>query len=400
MVTLRKIISLSLVVSLLSLALAGCASVSSRAAGDMTSIANSREGEPPEQIALLLPLKGRYASQASAIRNGFFAAYYDAKPRLSNPPRIKVYDTANGDIQQVYDQAVNDGAKFVVGPLTKADVTVLAHHRNLPVPTLALNNLDSNSFTRNLYQFGLSPADEAQQVAQRIFSEGKKRIGIIAANDALNQRIANAFEQQWQTLSGVVTKRINYASQKTLANEIKSFLNVDEAYANKSALQRILGEKVHFTPRRREDIDAIFIAAQPNDARQIRPMLSYYYAQNLPVYATSQVYSGQPNPRRDRDLDGVQFCDSPWNLTPDHMEPQALNQIRTNLISLWPKSFSQHSKLYAFGVDAYDMIPYLNQMNYAKLNAATGALYLRRDQSVARELKWARMVNGMATPAS
>ncbi|MCB1827044.1 MAG: penicillin-binding protein activator, partial [Coxiellaceae bacterium] len=71
----------------------------------------------PQHIALLLPMTGRYASAGKAIRNGFFAAYYNAKKQGKNTPEITVIDTGDKPITTAYQEAVSKGANFVVGPL-------------------------------------------------------------------------------------------------------------------------------------------------------------------------------------------------------------------------------------------------------------------------------------------
>jgi len=95
----------------------------------------------PDQIALLLPLHGKFAKMGQAVRDGFMTAYYANLKMLSKSPKIKIYDTSENDVINLYQQAVNDGARFVVGPLTKENVAKLASYNNLKVTDLALNYL-------------------------------------------------------------------------------------------------------------------------------------------------------------------------------------------------------------------------------------------------------------------
>lgn len=41
------------------------------------------------------------------------------------------------------------------------------------------------------------------------------------------------------------------------------------------------------------------------------PLLNYYYAGDVPVYATASVYGGSANPLKDKDLDGIIFATFP-----------------------------------------------------------------------------------------
>ena len=74
--------------------------------------------------------------------------------------------------------------------------------------------------------------------------------------------------------------------------------------------------ELEFEPRRRQDIDIVFMAAFPAGARQLMPQLAFHHGADLPVHATSHVWSGVPDPANDRDLDGVVFGDMPWLAAP------------------------------------------------------------------------------------
>jgi hypothetical protein len=64
---------------------------------------------------------------------------------------------------------------------------------------------------------------------------------------------------------------------------------------------------MEFTPRRRADIDFIFIAARAPQARLIAAQFRFYRADDLPIYATSSAYDGTV----DLDVRGLRFCDVP-----------------------------------------------------------------------------------------
>ncbi len=78
----------------------------------------------PDQIALLLPLSGRAEAVGVAVRDGFIAAYLEQDP--ASRPHLRIYDVAAETVAGAYRHAVDDGAGFVVGPLTKEDVAALA----------------------------------------------------------------------------------------------------------------------------------------------------------------------------------------------------------------------------------------------------------------------------------
>lgn len=357
----------------------------------------------PQHIALLLPLQGRYAKQAAAIRNGFFAAYYEAKQKNPKQPTITLYNTNEENIASLYQQAILEGADFIVGPLTKNNVTALMQTSRITVPTLVLNTIVNSSAVadKNLYQFGLSPIDEARQDAIKAWNDHHTHALLITPETSWGQEIMQAFIREWQALGGRIVDQMNYTSQQTLAQQIQKLLLIDQSEARAHILKRILGEKIRFIPRRRDDADVIFLVAQPTIARQIKPLLKYYYGGELPVYATSQIYDGIPNPARDHDLNGIIFCDMPWVLIPNQLKPTYLNSIQQHIKSLWGNSYYRYPKLYALGVDAYDIVPQLNKLTILPkfgINAATGDLYLDRDNHLYRKLLWAQIQQGTPHP--
>src|SRR5690606_631746 len=159
----------------------------------------------PRQIALLLPLQGRLAKAGEAVRDGFFAAYYRASNERAVMPVIRQYDSS-GDVLAVYDQAVNDGAELIIGPLEKEKVAELSLLPSLPVPVLTLNYPDTQPVTPvdGLYQFGLAAEDEARQVARQAYLEGHRLAMIMIPTQEWSERSAKAFSDEWQSLGGTV----------------------------------------------------------------------------------------------------------------------------------------------------------------------------------------------------
>lgn len=354
-------------------------------------------GPMPQHIALLLPITGALSQQANAVRNGFFAAYYQDKQQGS-APLVKVYDTSHGNITAIYQEAIQEGANFVVGPLTKEDLSQLVNAKALSVPTLALNTLDAdNSRIANLYQFGLSPIDEAMQAAKKIEMDGHHRVIIIRQAGDWSNRIVDAFAKQWQADGGHVVEQFTFASISDLNNGIPRLLNIEDAQHRAKFLQYVVREKIRFIPRRRKDFDSIFLVAMPDQARQVLPLLRFYYAGGVPVYATSLIYSGKPGTSTDYDLSGVMFDDMPWVLQANANLPANLADIRQGIRTLWPTSYDQLQRLYALGVDAYQIIPNLDKLSNTSQNSligATGQLYLLPNQHLYRQLEWAKIVNG------
>lgn len=329
----------------------------------------------PKHIALLLPLQGPFATQGQAIRDGFLNAYYQSAPKQNNQQTISFIDTSKtNNMHDLYNQAISDGADMVIGPLTKENVQALSQQGSFPVPTLALNYTDVwfGALPTNLYQFGLSPEDEAAQVAEKAQQQGHSKAILIAPQDAWGQRVTKTLISQWQSLGGSITDSFFYSSQSNLTQAIPRLLHVDPEQ-DRTHMQKD-NNKTQLEKQRRHDFDVIFLLAPPDIARQIVPLLKYYYANDIPIYSTSIIYSGTPSPQKDIDLNGVAFCDIPWTL-----------------------SHQSGNRLFAVGRDSYLLtseLPLLIAMPAFPLYAATGALSLTSKHQIYRRLPWAKIHEG------
>ena len=348
------------------------------------------------QIAILLPLSGRTEPSAAAIRDGVLAAHYHSSPPK---PQLRFYDTG-GNAQltwSVYQLAIEDGADFVIGPLLKDSINQLAQSGFLPIPVLALNHV-SNTASSNelsLYQFGLAPEDEARQAAERAFADGHQQLVALVADNAWGERLLKAFTERLTDLGGelLATERFTPKTQD-FAQPIQRALNLGDSKQRHQALQRLLGQKLNFEPRRRQDAEAVFIAAFPRQARQIKPQLRFHHAGSLPVYGTSHVYQPGTDAAVDRDMDGLMFCDIPLSL--DQEGPWF--EQRTRLQAIWPNRGQRYQRLFALGFDAYQIVPWLDTLHlpgFARFPGATGVLTLGDNKQLHRTLEWAKFNRGV-----
>ena len=350
----------------------------------------------PQQVALLLPLQGTLAQAGRAIRNGFLSAWYDVRGHYGETPLIRFYDTAaNDNITSLYQQAVADGAQLIVGPVQKEQVRQLLSLPEFPVPTIALNYTESpvSTLPKNFFQFGLSATDEAKQIAERAWIEGQRTALSITPNSGWGDRALSAFRDRWQEKGGTLIETSPYgASQSDFAPLLKPTLHIDHSNTRKKRLQQLLGKPLAHTPRRRQDIDMVFMAAYPDHARQIKPTLDFLFASDLKIYGTSHLYTGVLDMGRNRDLEGIRFSAMPWTL------PGATNeklQPATELPALY-----RH--IFALGIDAYHLHQWLAlmvQQPDTRLFGSTGTLQLNSQGAIEREQPWAVFRGGKVQSA-
>jgi Putative lipoprotein len=351
--------------------------------------------EYPPQIALILPLSGRQQAAGIAVRDGFMAALLQQAP--GERPLVKIYDSAERGALESYRQAIQDGAQFVVGPLTKDEVASIATGSEVSVVTLALNQLsDVGTPPPLLFQFALDPEEEARQVAQRVVTDGRMRGIVLLPNNEWGQRVYRAFDSELKTLGGTIAALRYYdPTARDYSQPIRSVLLIDESRARANALSNTLGMRLEFEPRRRGDVQFVFMGAQPVQGRSLRPALRFHLTEDLAVYATSDVF--EPNVDANADLEGVMFPDMPWVISPDAVSSQLRNALSTH----WPARARGRSRLYAFGFDAYRLIPLLKAGRFGREHAIpgmTGLLSVDERGKVHRNLEWAKVSGGKAVP--
>ena len=351
--------------------------------------------EMPQRVALLLPLSGRQKLSGAAIRDGFMAAHF-ASTEVVSAPTLRVYDVDAFGATDAYRRAVADGAQFVVGPLLKPAVEEIAAG-GISVPTLALNYLPQESLAPpGMFQFALLPEDEASAAAERAIRLGQRRALVLVPNGPWGRRLLTSFAETYQGLGGtIIDYRYYDASAADFSAGIQDILLIRESKDRQTRLSANLGVELGFEPRRRDDIDLIFMAATDGAAKLIRPQLKFYYAGGIPTYATSAVYdSGSSS---NLDLNGIMFADMPWVVEPDPLT----QSVQQTLDTYWPDQAQRRARLFAMGFDAYQLVPELaagGTLAGGELPGVTGRLYLSGDRRLHRRLSWAIMIGGRPSP--
>ena len=348
---------------------------------------------PGTPIGLLLPLTGAQAVAASLVRDGFQAGL--AQLPQAQRPELRLYDTGAMSVDSALQQARADGVGLLVGPLTRPEVLSAAQLYNGTAPLLLLNSLGATGAPRGIYQFALSPEDEARQIARAAWTSGQRRALVLAPTGDWGTRVSAAFTEELTRAGGSVIRQSNYdPSRGELTGVITQALRIDDSRNRHRRLEQLTGATLVFEPRRRDDIDMIIAAGQqPQVLRQIQPQLRFFGAADLPTYMTSDGYD--PDPLAARDLEGIRFPDMPWVL--DGSGPVA--ETRTATQPVWGDRGVRPSRLFAFGYDAATLALSLGvRPPGAPLSGLTGRLRINEDGRVERELNWARIVGGAAQP--
>jgi len=342
---------------------------------------NLAKTEFPSHIALLLPYTGKLAHAGRALHHGIMTTYF-ASALARTTVEFRIYDNNDtNDVGELYRRAVAEGAELVIGPLTKEHIQELIEQRLITVPTLALNHIVAVGPQPPLMlQLGLSPEDEISQLSRLAWALGHRRAISFYPDNPLGTRLSQAFEKNWLALGGSLAAGQSYSSNThDFSAEIQTLLGLDRSKQRHRTLQQASNMPLQFTPRRRQDIDFLFLAAFPAQARAIRPQFRFHQADNLPIFATSHLYPGTLNRDKNRDLNRVRLCDTPY-------------------------TFSEHSdgpplpRIYALGKDAFALLPYLTSLRESSLrgfHGATGVLRINQSGRLYAQLTCGRIRRGL-----
>jgi outer membrane PBP1 activator LpoA protein len=351
---------------------------------------------PPRRTAVLLPDAGGLKNASEAIRDGLMSAY------LAQPGGGELFFFSSGDDSQSifapYFSALDVGADRIVGPLRKESVEALLGEPGLATPVLALNDLPPGfvppaGLAGQLTGISLSQEAEVSAIARHAVASDYHRAIVVAPESAWGERMAAAFQAEFLQDDREILAATRYLeSENDHSAVLERLLLIDESKARAQRLENVLQMPLEFEPTRRTDVDVIFMAANPTQAKLIRPQLRFLDAGDVPVYAPGRIYSGQPDPARNQDLDGIRFPLTPWEL--DHTAEEDIPQ----LASIRKGSLAS---LFALGQDAWNILPWLDLMRKDPdftFTGQSGHYRMNADGSLERQPAWAVFSQGRPVP--
>jgi outer membrane PBP1 activator LpoA protein len=349
----------------------------------------------PAQVAILLPTEGGLAAAAKAIRDGILSAY------LEHPGNsvIRFYSSGNSNESAIaaYMQAREDGATQIVGPLRSESAGALASLNDTSVPILLLNEPSEGETVSSLQEglvnsLSLSQAEEAMSIAKNALSQDQTRAIVIVPDTGWGDRIETAFASQFEQGDGRIsaTARFN-SSSEDYSDMLTRLLKIDESKQRKADLQARLGIPLNFEPSRRDDFDFIFMAADPKQGQELKPLLRFHDIGDIPVYAMGRIYSGRNASASDQDLDGIVFPITNWQLNSTKADNLALESLRGGA----------YGNLFALGQDAWQVLPWLPLMQEDPdlwFPGDIGALRMEPNGYLERQPAWAQFSAGQPIP--
>lgn len=314
----------------------------------------TRPAPVPLRVAVLLPFSGPLQSAGEALRDGLLSAQFENLQAGEPGAQLRFFDSAGAPLATVLAQALAFQPDHIIGPLTRDEVATLnglaQGQETTTPPILALNRLPAAT-PAAVWSYALEPEEEGEQLAEQSWLQGHRRLLILHDQAPWAQRLASAAETRFERLGGEIAERQGFSATADLGAAVAAALLVEEGENRSRALRRLLRVPLETEPRRRQDIDGVLLIADPLPGQTLKSALAYYFAGDLPVWASSQVLAPEPSPTALKDLEAVTFALPPWRLHrlpgPAHPD-QGAKPV--------PESPPPLGPLHALGADAWFLI--------------------------------------------
>ncbi|OOF88208.1 penicillin-binding protein activator [Rodentibacter ratti] len=315
------------------------------------------------QIGLVLPVSG----DGQILGNTILSGFNDAKGNSTIP--VQIFDSSSNSINDIIAQAKQAGVKALVGPLLKQNVESII---NNPVSVqgmdvLALNATPNARAINQMCYYGLSPEDEAESAATKMWNDGVRNPVVAMPQNDLGQRVGNAFNVRWQQLAS------------TDANIRYYNLPADVPY---------------FFQENASNSTALYAVANPEELAEIKGYLANN-APNLKIYASSRANSASNSAEYITQMNGVQFSDIPFFKESTSAQYQKVAGSTGGEYQLM--------RLYAMGADAWLLINHFNELRQVpgyQLSGLTGVLSAGPNCNVERDMTWFQYQDGNVVPVA
>lgn len=332
-------------------------------------------------MAVMLPLSGPNATVGKTIRTSVEAAILQSAPdNLS----VAFYDTANGDISSVIENALANNPDIIVGPVFANNARILRESKPENIPVLSFTS-DATAVGNGVMTMALMPTNSVELIVREMKSDGANKFIIMAPDTSSGRLMAgtakSAAEQNNLTISGIfyynekdsdsiknATISASMHNARTLAHtrarEVLSDILTNERLTaiEKSNLTYQLEKLSKSDTVGTVPYDAILFLGSGDDTKTLASFLRYYNvgARDAKFYGTT-MWDGS-NIASDFTMSGAKFATMP--------------DIDENFSALYEQiSGAQPNRLATFGYDATNMaigMIYSDKSNAAHLLNPSG----------------------------
>jgi len=246
--------------------------------------------------------------------------------------------------------------------------------------TLIISDFDVQSIPSNFKTFLINRNDDKYELIRLMNSYSN--YAMVIDNEVTKDKyeIGEFWKEKFnKEMAEYKTFNKTESSQAIFSN----LLLLNQSVKRKRKLSRIISKDLDHRPRAREDIDALFLSVNTQEARSLKPALDYSYYEGMNVFLANDWEEEVQFLKTDKDLEGVISIEIPFML-PTKL-PKEL------------KAFKDKSRNFAIGYDAFEIVLLLEgtkSLNKITYKGLTGKITFK-DKAIIRKSTIFRIKNGV-----
>lgn len=160
---------------------------------------------------------------------------------------------------------------------------------------------------------------EIPLLVEKMLEQREHQIAIVSDSTDLVQieQLSALYEQQGGTILGIEI----FTKPEEMGDKVSKLNGTLASKRRWQSLAAILKTNVHFEPRPRQDLQAIFISTSAAQAGLIKALFQASSSEPLSFYASNRVYSDHPT-SKDLNLKGVHTQPPKWKTPPSQLTPR------------------------------------------------------------------------------
>ena len=334
----------------------------------------------PKQINVFYFSSNTKIQNSPAVLQGITDNYYYYNEKIGYAPELNFIDFS--DKANCLDNVILLRKSFSIGMLFNQDYSLLNNNCYQQFKEMkgliVTKNKTINPKDQGLKIFNIDREADIKNLLNVAKINGDTRAIII---DDSTTKDKSLVEEIWKNMDGEIvsssTSEKKVSSQKLLSE----ILLLEQSKIRTRKLSRIIGLQINSEPRKREDIDSMFLSTSLSNARSLKPALEYNFADNINVYLIPSWSEDQYLKDNELDLEKVIISEMPFLLNTN------TNSQKINL--------AKKSRNYAIGYDSYELILLLSSGTRRNFNyfGLTG-LITNKNYSIQKQSLNARVVNG------
>ena len=270
----------------------------------------------PKKIAVLLTEEDQYKIISNSIKEGMMKAIED-NYEFDNI-QINFYNTQYSP-NRAYQEAIDDKADFIIGPLIKTHIVKTMNNYDDSVPQILLNLPDNNKIRENKFYLNLSRRQDILESVLKMTADGISRPIVFYKYTPRNIELAKQFSYYWKQNNFKTPELYSYYKLSDIKQTINKGMLNDEHFRKKSLLSNVFGN-IKSDTRSRKDIDGVFVINNEiHEIKMIKPFIEISTEPNskhLPVYAINRANPNYEKINQD-DLKGIIYYDVKSKISDD-----------------------------------------------------------------------------------